>query len=96
MEAIRYVEENQYGSIVIAGTGVQVSAVGFPHEDGSPEDELLERFSLKKEQLHGALAYFYGHREELMAQINKVSEQAQELSRESDTKMQKWRATLRK
>jgi len=96
MEAIRYVEENKTGSIVVAGTGIHVSAIGFAHEDGLPEDELLKNFSLTKEQLHGALAYFYGHREELLAGINRASLLAQELSKDSTAKVQKLREMMRK
>jgi uncharacterized protein (DUF433 family) len=96
MEATHYIEQNKTGSIVVAGTDIHVSAVGFAHEDGSPEDDLLKRFSLTKEQLHGALAYFYGHREALLSEINKASELAQELSKESAVKVKKWREAMKR
>jgi uncharacterized protein (DUF433 family) len=80
MEAVRYVEVNEHGSVVIAGTRIHVEAVGFAHEDGSTEQELLEWFSLNKEQLYGALAYFYGHQDELNARENEAAELAKKLS----------------
>ena len=76
MEAVKYVELNQYGSVVVAGTGTHVTAIGFAHEGGYSEQELLEWFHLSKEQLHGALAYFYGNRESLIAQENESAELA--------------------
>ena len=80
MEVVKYVELNEYGSVVIVGTRIHVEAVGFAHEGGYTEQELLEWFSLNKEQLHGALAYFYGHREELLARENEAVELAKQLS----------------
>jgi len=80
MEAIKYVELNEYGSVVITGTRIHVESVGFAHEDGSTEQELLEWFSLSKEQLYGALAYFYGHQDDLIGSENKAAELAKKLS----------------
>lgn len=91
MEAVKYVELNQYGSAVVAGTGTHVTAVGFAYEGGYSEDEILEWFHLTKEQLHGVLAYFYGHRDELIAQEDEAAEQAKKLAQTGTEKLEEWR-----
>lgn len=91
MEAIKYVERNEHGSIVIAGTQIHVEAVGFAHEGGSSEEELLDWFALSKEQLYGALAYFYGHKDDLIASEHEAAELAQKLSQNGLKKLKDWR-----
>ncbi|MDQ7027944.1 MAG: DUF433 domain-containing protein [Anaerolineae bacterium] len=91
MEAVQYVEINEQGSVVIAGTRIHVEAVGFAHEGGSTEEELLEWFDLNKEQFYGALAYFYGHRADLIVSENEAVELAKELSQNGLEKLQEWR-----
>lgn len=91
MQAIKYVETNEYESVVIAGTRIHVTAVGFAHEGGYSDQELLDWFSLSKEQLHGALAYFYGHRDELIERENEAKELAQDLSQNGLEKLRKLR-----
>ena len=49
--------------------------------------ELLEWFSLRKGQLYGALAYFYGHRDELIAHENEAAELAKKLSQDGLEKL---------
>lgn len=93
MEAIIYVEQNEYGSVVIAGTRIHVEAVGFAHEGGYTEQELLDWFGLSKSQLYGALAYFYDHRESLIATENEAAELAKKLSRDGLDKLKAWRKT---
>lgn len=91
MESVKYVEINEHGSVVIAGTRIHVEAVGFAHEGGSTEEELLEWFHLTKEQLYGALAYFYGHRDDLIVSENEAVELAKALSQNGLEKLQEWR-----
>jgi uncharacterized protein (DUF433 family) len=91
IEAVTYVERNQYGSIVVAGTGTHVTAIGFAYEGGYSEDELLDWFHLSKEQLHGVLAYFYGHRDELVAHENEAMELAKKLSNNGLEKLKEWK-----
>ena len=91
MQAIQYVETNEHGSIVIVGTRIHVEAVGFAHEGGYTEQELLEWFSLNKEQLYGALAYFYGHRDEFIAREQEAAALAQKLSQNGLEQLKAWR-----
>ena len=91
IEAVKYVELNQYGSVVVAGTGIHVAAVGFAHEGGYTEQELLDWFNLTKEQLHGVLAYFYGNRDSLLAAENEAAELAKKLAQKGTEKLEAWR-----
>jgi uncharacterized protein (DUF433 family) len=91
MEVVRYVETNEYGSVVIIGTRIHVEAVGFAHEGGYSEQELLEWFSLNKEQLHGVLAYFYRHRDEFIVRENEAMELAEKLSQSGLEKLKEWK-----
>lgn len=91
MKAIKYVEENQHGSMVVVSTQIHVTAVGFAHEGGSDEEELLDWFHLTKAQLHGALAYFYGQRAALIAREDAAAAAVQEMSQKGTTRLQQWR-----
>ena len=91
MEATIYVQINQYGSAIVAGTGIHVSAIGIAHESGQTDDELLSQFKLSQEQLYGALAYYYGHRDEIVARENAANQQAEELGRKGAEKLEAWR-----
>ena len=91
MEAIKYVEENKHGSLVVSGTGIHVTAIGFAHEGGSSEQELLDWFHLTREQLHGALAYFYGNQDRLIAHEDAAAESVRQLSQKGTARLQQWR-----
>lgn len=68
MQATTYVQLNEHGSAVVAGTSIHVDAIGYAHRDGTPEDDLLAWFSIDRVQLYGALAYFYEHQAQLHAE----------------------------
>lgn len=91
MEAVKYVEINEYGSVVVTGTGTHVEAIGFAHEGGSTEQELLEQFKLTKSQLYGALAYFYDHKDELIASEQEAAELARSMASKGTEKLKQWR-----
>jgi len=80
MEIVHYVEINEHGSAIVAGTRIHVEAVGFAYEGGYSEAEVLAWFSLSKEQLYGVLAYFYRHRDELIASEDEAAALARRLS----------------
>lgn len=96
MEAIIYVERNQHGSMVILETNIHVEAVGFAHEGGMAEQDLLEQFHLSKEQLYGALAYFYRHHDTILAKENEAADLARKLSQKGTTKLNEWRKSQSK
>lgn len=88
---VRYVEKNETDSMVIVGTQIHVETVGFAHESGVSEGELVERFNLTKEQFYGALAYFYGNRERLIADEAEIAEQARKMAQKGTEKLRTWR-----
>lgn len=69
MEATSYVEINEYGSAVVASTNIHVDAIGYAHEDGQSEQELLAWFKIDRVQLYGALVYFYQNRDVIEQEI---------------------------
>lgn len=85
------IRSNPYGSAVIGDTGTHVAAVGFAHEGGASETELLAWFSLTRVQLHGALAYFYQHRDELRQRSIDAGKEAAELSCNMTERLAAWR-----
>src|SRR5690606_15007033 len=95
MEATTYVEINEYGSAVVAGTRIHVDAIGYAHEGGSTEAELLEWFNIDRVQLYGALAYFYQNREGLQQKIDERIDDAIEKGILKTNVVQRLRQNLR-
>ena len=96
MESTQYVVENKFGNVVIVGTQIHVEVVGFAHEGGLPERQILESFSLTKVQLYGALAYFYGHRDEIMRHVRESWKRARKHKRLNRIKHKAWKRSLPK
>jgi uncharacterized protein (DUF433 family) len=96
MESIQYVEEDKFGHLIIVGTRIHVQVVGFAHEGGLSEEALLKSYSLTKVQLYGALAYFYGHRDEIMTQIKEAYRSARKHKRLNRAKHKAWKRSLAK
>ena len=53
--------------------------------------ELLDWFSLSHEQLYGALAYYYGHRDEILAREKETAEKAEVMAKKGTKKLEQWR-----
>lgn len=69
MEATKYVEINETGSAVITGTRIHVEAVAHAYTGGYSEQEILDWLKINRVQLHGALAYYYEHEDEIEQRI---------------------------
>jgi uncharacterized protein (DUF433 family) len=66
------------GSPRISGTGIMVRTVARWNQAGfSPEEIAAKHRSLRLEQIHAALAYYYANRDEIDSEL-------QELDREAD------------
>lgn len=91
MEAINYIEINEHGSAVIAGTRIHVEAIGFAHENGCSDQELLDWFKVTKAQLYSALAYFYEYRDELIKSEQDAVEIVERLSNNGRDKLRQLR-----
>lgn len=76
MEITKYVEINESGSAVIAGTRIHVETVAHAYNGGYSEQEILDWLKIDKVQFHGALAYYYEHQDEIEQRIIERSEQA--------------------
>lgn len=58
------------GSPVVDGTTIRVSDLAAYHVfDGLSADQLAAQFNLGLTEIHAALAYYYGHRDEIEAEI---------------------------
>lgn len=74
MEVTKYVEINETGSAVVAGTRIHVEAVAHAYTGGYTEQEILDWLKIDRVQLHGALAYYYEHQKEIEQRITERAE----------------------
>lgn len=66
------------GSPVVAGTTIRVSDLAAYHVfDGLTADQLAAQFDLGLTEVHAALAYYYGHREEIDGEIRANADAAE-------------------
>jgi uncharacterized protein (DUF433 family) len=65
-----YVEINETGSAVIAGTRIHVEAVAHAYAGGYSEQQILDWLKINRVQFHGALAYYYEHQDEIKKRID--------------------------
>lgn len=66
------------GSPHIAGTGVLVRSIVRWHQAGLMPEEIVAKYgSLRLEQIHAALAYYYANRLEVDAELARVDDEAQ-------------------
>jgi uncharacterized protein (DUF433 family) len=86
METTKYVEINETGSAVVAGTRIHVETVAHAYTGGYTEQEILDWLKIDRVQLHGALAYYYEHQDEIEKRINERAEKASiQANGETDT-----------
>lgn len=66
------------GSPVVIGTTIRVSDLAAYHVfDGLSPDQLAAQFDLGLTEIHAALAYYYGHRDAIDAEIRANTEAAE-------------------
>lgn len=66
------------GAPRVAGTGITVRTIARLHQQGlTPEEIAISRYSLKLEQVHAALAYYFANQDEIDRDI---ARQEQEIS----------------
>jgi uncharacterized protein (DUF433 family) len=86
MEITKYVEINETGSAVVAGTRIHVEAVAHAYTGGYTEQEILDWLKIDRVQLHGALAYYYEHQEAIEQRIaERIEKTPTDDSFETDT-----------
>jgi uncharacterized protein (DUF433 family) len=65
------------GSPHLSGSGVLVRSVVRWHQTGLMPEEIVAKYgSLRLEQVHAALAYYYANRAEVDAEIRRVDKEA--------------------
>jgi uncharacterized protein (DUF433 family) len=83
----RYVEERD-GGYYICGTRISLASVVYAYLDGHPVEGIQDSYPLlTQEQIHGALAFYLGHRAEIEAYLGEQRqryERARQMTRDAD------------
>jgi uncharacterized protein (DUF433 family) len=76
------------GSPHIAGTGILVRTIARWNQAGvSPEEIAAKYHSLRLEQVHAALAYYYANRREIDRELDQLEREADKLQAEATRQM---------
>jgi uncharacterized protein (DUF433 family) len=87
MSAADYVIRTSDGSWFLAGTRVSLDSVVHAYWDGRLPEAIVADFpSLTLEQVHGAIAFYLGHRAEVDAYLSEQDARWQQFQQESATK----------
>jgi uncharacterized protein (DUF433 family) len=74
------------GSPHISGSGVLVRSIVRWHQTGLMPEEIVAKYgTLRLEQIHAALAYYYANRTELDAEIRRIDEETTSIEKEAST-----------
>jgi len=84
-ESVNYVEKISGGGYRIAGTRVGLESVVLAYLDGQSPETIRDNFpSLSLEMIHGAIAVYLHHRQEIDSYLTDLSVRYEELRRESE------------
>jgi uncharacterized protein (DUF433 family) len=84
-ENVKYVEEMPGGGYRIAGTRIGLELVVLAYLDGQSPEMIRENFpSLSLEMIHGAIAVYLHHREEINSYLAGLTARYEELRRVSE------------
>ena len=84
-EAKNYVAKTDQGGWRVAGSRVSLDSIVHAYWDGRMPEEIAVDFpSLSLEQIHGAIAYYLGHRDEVDAYLSSQGIRWDELRAESE------------
>jgi uncharacterized protein (DUF433 family) len=84
-DAVTYVLQTPEGGWRIAGTRVSLDSVVHAYWDGSAPEEIVEDFpTLSLEQVHGALAFYLHHKEEIERYLTAQDARWEQLRKESE------------
>jgi uncharacterized protein (DUF433 family) len=83
-QASPYVNQTPEGGWRLAGTRVSLDSIVHAYWEGRmPETIAADLPSLSLEQIHGAIAYYLGHREEIDRYLTEQDSRWQQLQQES-------------
>src|SRR5262245_44623768 len=84
--AIQYVYRTPQGGWRIAGSRVSLDSIVFAHREGRSPEAIADAFpSLSLEQIHGAIAFYLHHRDEIDRYLIDQEAKWERLRRESET-----------
>jgi uncharacterized protein (DUF433 family) len=75
---IEHIVRDSNGTTRIAGTRIRVQDVATYHLRGISVDEIADDFAVTPSQVFAALSYYYDHREEIEADVQRQIEVADE------------------
>jgi uncharacterized protein (DUF433 family) len=72
--------EIRNGGYYVAGSRVSLASIVYEYRDGAAAETIGQNFpTLSLEQIHGALAFYLGHREEIEAYLRELEEKWDQL-----------------
>jgi uncharacterized protein (DUF433 family) len=75
----QYVEARN-GGYYVAGSRVSLSSIVYEYRDGASPETIQQNFpTLSLEQIHGAIAFYLGHSEEVQAYLRELEKKWDEL-----------------
>jgi uncharacterized protein (DUF433 family) len=76
-----YVEVRN-GSYYVAGSRVSLASIIYEYRDGAAPETIWQNFpTLSLEQIHGAIAFYLGHQQEVEAHLRGLEKKWDELER---------------
>ena len=74
-----YVEQRK-GGYYVAGSRVSLASIIYEYRDGAAPETIQQNFpTLSLEQIHGAIAFYLGHREQADAYLRELEKKWDEL-----------------
>jgi uncharacterized protein (DUF433 family) len=72
--------EVRNGGYYVAGSRISLASIVYEYRDGAAEETIRQNFpTLSIEQVHGAIAFYLGHPEEVQAYLREVENKWDEL-----------------
>jgi uncharacterized protein (DUF433 family) len=84
-EGVNYVEKVPDGGYRIVGSRVGLESVAFAYLDGQSPESIQDSFpSLSLEAIHGTIAFYLHHREEIDRYLQETAERYKEIRQKSE------------
>ena len=82
---LNYVEQLPGGRYAVAGSRIGLESVVLGYLDGQSPESIQDNYpSLSLEAIHGTIAYYLHHREEIDRYLNEIARQYEELRQKSE------------
>ncbi|MCC6366322.1 MAG: DUF433 domain-containing protein [Bryobacterales bacterium] len=77
--------EMRNGAYYLAGSRVSLASIIYEYRDGATAETIRENFpTLSLEQIHGAIAFYLGHRDEAEAYLRALEKKWEELQNSAE------------